>query len=52
MDKFPYPRYQLRRRFLRGLSAATLATLRNFKVTDKENMPESGPLLVVGNHFH
>ena len=39
------------RRFLRWLSRLTLNTLTHFKVIGQENIPDSGPLLVVGNHF-
>ena len=50
--KYPWPR----RRFIRGLlsggieMAATVLT--NWEVIGKENLPEKGPLLIVGNHFH
>ena len=39
------------RRFLRCLSRLTLKTLTHFEVIGQENIPSSGPLLVVGNHF-
>lgn len=50
--KYPYPRHQLRRGILRaGIDFLAWALL-NFKVEGKENLPEKGPLLIVGNHFH
>lgn len=40
------------RRLLRWLSRLTLKTLTQFEVIGQENIPDSGPLLVVGNHFY
>jgi 1-acyl-sn-glycerol-3-phosphate acyltransferase len=45
-----------RRRFVRGILktgiAAAFGVLADFTIEGKENLPASGPLLVVGNHFH
>lgn len=50
--KYPYPRHQFRRGALRAGVALLSGLLLNFKVEGKENLPEEGPLLIVGNHFH
>ena len=50
--KYPYPRNQTRRGFLRGGIAFVSRILLNYRFVGKENLPENGPLLVVGNHFH
>jgi len=51
IKKYPWPR----RRFIRGLLGVAIdflaATLVRWEVTGKENIPEKGPLLIVGNHF-
>lgn len=49
--KYPYPRNQTRRAFLRGGIRFLAWLLLDYKVEGKENLPESGPLLVVANHF-
>lgn len=50
--KYPWPR----RRFIRGLLTASVEVaanlLTNWEVSGRENLPEKGPLLIVGNHFH
>jgi len=50
--KYPWPR----RQFIRGLLATTIeiiaSILTRWEVTGMENIPEKGPLLIVGNHFH
>lgn len=52
MKKYPFPR----RRFIRGLLSTTVdmiaCLLTRWDVTGKEHIPEKGPLLIVGNHFH
>ena len=50
--EFRYPHRPTARRFLRWLARLTLKTLTRFEVIGQENIPESGPLLVVGNHFY
>ena len=50
--KYPWPR----RRFIRGLLAASIdvaaTLLTNWEISGRENLPDKGPLLIVGNHFH
>ena len=50
--EFRYPHRPTTRRILRWLSRLALKTLTRFEVIGQENIPESGPLLVVGNHFY
>jgi 1-acyl-sn-glycerol-3-phosphate acyltransferase len=51
IKKYPWPR----RRFIRALLSLGIdvvgAILAHWKVSGKQNIPESGPLLIVGNHF-
>lgn len=49
--EFRYPHRPAARRILCWLSRLTLKTLSHFEVVGQENIPASGPLLVVGNHF-
>jgi 1-acyl-sn-glycerol-3-phosphate acyltransferase len=42
---------QLIRRFLHWLSRPALGVLTNLEITGIENLPKSGPLIMVGNHF-
>lgn len=46
-----YPRRLLIRRLIQQLSKAAFFLLSDFKVEGQENLPDSGPLLVIGNHF-
>ena len=50
--EFRYPHRPTMRRILRWLSRLALKTLTQFEIIGQENIPESGPLLVVGNHFY
>ncbi len=50
--QYPYPRRRVTRFLLTRLARVVLHTLSNFQVIGRENIPDSGPLLVVGNHFH
>jgi 1-acyl-sn-glycerol-3-phosphate acyltransferase len=47
----PYPRRRLVRSVLKGLIHAAFKALGEIEVIGRENLPKSGPLLVVGNHF-
>lgn len=46
-----YPRRLVMRKTLRLLISIAFPVLANFEVEGQENLPEGGPLLVVGNHF-
>jgi 1-acyl-sn-glycerol-3-phosphate acyltransferase len=50
-SEFRYPRRRLIRSILRGLIHAAFAVLTDFQVEGRENLPEKGPLILVGNHF-
>ncbi len=47
-----YPRRKLIRTILRAGIAAVLGTIADVKINGRENLPKSGPLLIIGNHFH
>jgi 1-acyl-sn-glycerol-3-phosphate acyltransferase len=51
IKKYPWPR----RRFIRGVFTTGIdlvgAILTRWEVMGKENIPDKGPLLIVGNHF-
>jgi 1-acyl-sn-glycerol-3-phosphate acyltransferase len=49
--KYPYPRRRLIRDVCQVLAHTALAALTNLHVVGQENLPDSGPLLVVANHF-
>ncbi len=49
--KYPYPRKKVIRSILRSLINMAFAILGDFQIVGKENLPEKGPVLVVGNHF-
>jgi len=46
-----YPRRRVLRSILRRLAFEALGTISNLEVVGRENIPASGPLLVVANHF-
>jgi 1-acyl-sn-glycerol-3-phosphate acyltransferase len=48
--RIPYPRRYLQRAVLRGLARVLFGLLSKLEITGLDNFPESGPLLVVGNH--
>ncbi len=52
VKKYPYPR----RLFIRGLLRMSIAIvggiLTKFEISGQENLPEKGPFIIVGNHFH
>jgi 1-acyl-sn-glycerol-3-phosphate acyltransferase len=51
-QEFPYPRRQPIRYFIRRLTHLGFALLANTRVIGRENLPRTGPLIVVANHFH
>ena len=50
-EAFHYPRRVPLRKFLSKLALTTFKTLADFQVEGQENIPATGPYLVVGNHF-
>ena len=48
---FKYPRRQLVRYIMQRLSIPAFGLLANVEIKGQENLPQKGPLLVVGNHF-
>ncbi|GAB4420348.1 MAG: hypothetical protein Kow002_08650 [Anaerolineales bacterium] len=50
-NNFIYPRRRALRYIMRKLSVPAFGLLSNIEIHGKENLPEKGPLLVVGNHF-
>lgn len=50
-EEFEYPRRRILRSALRRFINTAYSTLSDFNIIGKENLPESGPLLVVANHF-
>jgi 1-acyl-sn-glycerol-3-phosphate acyltransferase len=52
VSRFPYPRRRPIRTILRTLSRAAFALLTDLRVIGGENLPRSGPLIVVANHFN
>lgn len=50
--EFFYPRRQPIRFAIRKLAHLGFALLANTKVIGRENLPKTGPLIVVANHFH
>jgi 1-acyl-sn-glycerol-3-phosphate acyltransferase len=46
-----YPRRLIIRGLLKNLSKAAFSLLSDFRIEGEENLPDSGPLLVIANHF-
>lgn len=51
IQKYPWPRRRLIRGVFSGLIDVIGAILTRWEVHGRENIPEKGPLLIVGNHF-
>ena len=51
-EKIKYPRRRVIRAILKSGIALAFGVLADFEVEGKENIPATGPLLVVANHFH
>lgn len=49
--KFPYPRRKPLRRFMQAISKIAFSVLSNLEIVGKENIPKTGPCIVVANHF-
>jgi 1-acyl-sn-glycerol-3-phosphate acyltransferase len=50
--QYPYPRRQVIRYALRKLIHLGFWLLADFEYAGEENLPSTGPLIVVANHFH
>ena len=51
-EEFPYPRFPIKRRFLKSIAAILFRLMARVEVIGKENLPSEGPIIVVGNHFN
>jgi len=51
IQKYPWPRRRLIRGVFGGLINVIGSILTRWEVHGKENIPDKGPLLIVGNHF-
>jgi 1-acyl-sn-glycerol-3-phosphate acyltransferase len=49
--EYTTPGRRLLRTFLQALSVPVFGALTDLEITGRENLPKSGPLMVVGNHF-
>ena len=52
VEKYHWPRRRPVRTLLRGLASMAFAALTDLHVEGAENFPETGPLMVVANHFN
>jgi 1-acyl-sn-glycerol-3-phosphate acyltransferase len=52
IKKYPWPRRRFIRRFYKTAIGLVASFLTQWEVEGRENIPESGPLLIVGNHFN
>jgi 1-acyl-sn-glycerol-3-phosphate acyltransferase len=50
--EYRYPRRRVIRFLLRRLIDAAFAVLSDLRIVGTENLPKTGPLIVVANHFH
>jgi 1-acyl-sn-glycerol-3-phosphate acyltransferase len=50
-QRITYPRRLFIRKFVKQLTRFAFSLLSDLQIIGKENLPESGPLLVIGNHF-
>lgn len=51
LQRFHTPQRQIIRRFLHSLSKPAFHLVSELTITGEENLPKSGPLIMVGNHF-
>jgi len=51
LREYGNPGRKLLRYFLQKLSVPAFAALTDLEITGQENLPKTGPLIVVGNHF-
>lgn len=52
IKKYPWPRRRFIRRVLTNAIDLAASILTRWEIKGRENIPNKGPLLVVGNHFH
>jgi 1-acyl-sn-glycerol-3-phosphate acyltransferase len=50
-EKFTSPQRKLMRRFLHWLARPVFRLVTDLEINGAENLPKSGPLIMVGNHF-
>ena len=50
-EEFPYPRFQIRRRFFKFIGSLLFKLFAQVEIIGKENLPTEGPIIVVANHF-
>ena len=50
--RLPYPRRRIVRFILRQLAGIAFFILARLRVEGRENLPKSGPFILVANHFH
>ena len=50
-ENIVYPRRVLIRRFCKLLAKGAFGILSDLRIEGKENLPKTGPLLVIANHF-
>lgn len=50
-NRYHTPRRKLMRRFLKWLSLPAFNLLTHLEINGEENLPRTGPLMLVGNHF-
>lgn len=51
-EQYPYPRRRFRRYLMRRLARFLLNTLSRLEIIGLENVPQTGPIIVVANHFN
>ena len=51
MADFKYPRRKFFRSFLKGLINLAFHVFSDFEMVGEENIPDTGPLIITGNHF-
>lgn len=51
-EEFPYPRYPVKRRFLKFIAAVVFKIFAKVEIINPENLPQTGPIIVVANHFN
>ncbi|MGD8463494.1 MAG: lysophospholipid acyltransferase family protein [Anaerolineae bacterium] len=51
-SQFPYPRRRVIRYLMQRLTHLGFCLLTKLQISGEENLPSSGPLIVVANHFH